>query len=130
MCRDKLIKLIPCCRRLALLTDRREMRTNVALFAPHLIAVRWREVICNRRLGWCCVHCDRTVRISFTHAHNNNLQMTAAWDSQNGCVSRKRGRAMAVTMASSQKVRRQKILKIFLLECLCRTERAAVRSPV
>jgi hypothetical protein len=31
------------------------------------------------------------------------LQMTAAWDSQNGCVSRKGGCAMAVTMASAKK---------------------------
>lgn len=38
--------------------------------------------------------------------------------------------AMAVTMASAKKVRRQKILKIFLPECSCQTERAAVRSPV
>jgi hypothetical protein len=37
--------------------------------------------------------------------------MTAAWDSQNG------GRAIAVTMASAKKVRRQKFLKIFLPEC-------------
>jgi hypothetical protein len=29
--------------------------------------------------------------------------MTAAWDSKSGCVSRKGGCAMAVTMASSQK---------------------------
>lgn len=33
-------------------------------------------------------------------------------------------------MASAKKVRRQKNLKIFLPECSCRTERAAVRSPV
>jgi hypothetical protein len=58
------------------------------------------------------------------------LQMTAVWDSQNARVGRKGGRAMAVTMASAKKVRRQKILKIFLPECSCRTERAAVRSPV
>ena len=31
---------------------------------------------------------------------------------------------MAVTMASSQKVRRQKILKIFLPECSCRSEKS------
>ncbi len=58
------------------------------------------------------------------------LQMTAVWDSQNARVGRKGGRAIGVTMASAKKVRRQKILKIFLPECSCRTERAAVRSPV
>ena len=44
--------------------------------------------------------------------------------------AQKGGRAIAVTMASAKKVRPQKILKIFLPECSCRTERAAVRSPV
>lgn len=56
------------------------------------------------------------------------IELNVIWP--NGCVSRKGGRAMAATMASSQKVRRQKILKIFLPECSCRTERAVVRSPV
>jgi hypothetical protein len=58
------------------------------------------------------------------------LQITAVLDSQNARVGRKGGRAIGVTMASAKKVRRQKILKIFLPECSCRTERAAVRSPV
>ena len=46
--------------------------------------------------------------------------------------AQKGGRAIAVIMASAKKVRRQKILKIFLPECFCRTERccavAFVRS--
>jgi len=52
-----------------------------------ILSVRGREVIFNRRLGWCCVHCDRTEKISFPHAHNTNLQMTAAWDSGTTAVS-------------------------------------------
>ena len=44
--------------------------------------------------------------------------------------AQKGGRAIAVTRASAKKVRRQKILKIFLPECPCQAERAAVRSPV
>ena len=52
------------------------------------------------------------------------------WDSQTARVGRKGGRAIAVTMASAKKVRRQKILKIFLPERSCLNERAAVRSPV
>jgi hypothetical protein len=44
--------------------------------------------------------------------------------------AQKGGCAIAVTMASAKIVRRQKILKIFLPECPCRTERDAVGSPV
>ena len=43
--------------------------------------------------------------------------------------AQKGGRAIAVTMDSAKKARRQKILKIFLPECSCLKERAAVRSP-
>ncbi len=49
--------------------------------------------------------------------------------------AQKGGRAIAVTMASAKKVRRQKILKIFLPECLCQTVKsccavARAKSPL
>jgi len=59
-------------------------RTKVA--SPHHI-VRRREV------NW----------IFAAEEQSEKIQMTAAWDSQNGCVSRKGGRAIAITMASVKK---------------------------
>jgi len=48
------------------------------------------------------------------------LQMTAAWDSQNGLRPKRRS-CDSCYYGFSQKVRRQNNLKIFLPECSCQT---------
>jgi len=79
-----------CYRRLLPLPDRRDKRTNLGLRHTILCALARGDLE-----FW---------------SGAEKLQMTAAWDSQYAFRRRRKGgRAMAVIMASSQKVRRQKI---------------------
>ena len=59
--------------------------------------------------GFATPYCVRRREVIWIFGGTEKIQMTAAWDSQNAFRRRRKGgRAIAVTMASAKKVRRQK----------------------